>query len=571
MPTTNPRDSLVITRRRMLPTAAAAVFAAMALLAAGCSSGSNQAANSPPKHGVHKDADAKGDSDAPGADVPGGDDDADAGAAVANPAFAHGSKITSAQVKGYPAQVNVLTLPRTPAVKKPWTEMLTPHPIKDVGGDSAAGPNQTKPPTGTPPALTVNVAGLDYNTWGAGHPPDTSGVVGPNQFVQVVNTSIGVYSKTGTQLNAFTFNTFFGQFHTGTPCDNQNGGDPQAIFDQPSNKWIIADLSYPSGGPYYFCMAVSNGPNITGKKWTMYPYVASTDSLNDYPKIASGPNGLFLTSNMFLNFQSFTGAEVWAFERSSLGTKTLNVQTVRTSSSYGSLLPANSYATKESKGPEYLVSLETTSALGLWKYQINWAHPNKSTFTQTPTLITVKSYQPAGEVPEENGSAVDSLSDRPMFQLQLATDGTLWFNHSVQVGSQAAVRWYQIGNITGTPKVMQQSTFDPNDGLSRWMGSLAVDKVGNMAVGYSTSSTTAFPSINYATRLATDPKNQLTAEGNIAKGTGSQTGISRWGDYSQMSIDPTDGCTFWYTQEYYLATGGNWQTQIASFKFPGCS
>jgi hypothetical protein len=166
---------------------------------------------------------------------------------------------------------------------------------------------------------------------------------------------------------------------------------------------------------------------------------------------------------------------------------------------------------------------------------------------------------------------MDTLSDRPMYQLQKATDGTLWFDHSVQVGSQAGVRWYQIGIAAKKGSILQQSTFAPNDGLSRWMGSLAVDKAGNMGVGYSVSSSTSFPSINYATRLSTDKKNKLTAEGKIAKGAGSQTGLSRWGDYSQMSIDPNDGCTFWYTDEYYLVTGGDWQTQIASFKFPGCS
>ncbi len=556
-----------MTKRRTMPAAAA--LAVLALLAAGCSSGSGDGASSAPKvqPAAHEDADAQGDADAPGVAVPGGD--ADAGVAKADPAFAHGSKITSTHVTGYHALINVLGLPRTPAVRQPWKEMLTPHPVKGAEGVTTA-PAQSNSPTGQPPALKVNVAGLDYNTWGAGHPPDTSGAVGPKQYIQTVNTSIGVYSKAGKQLNAFTFNTFFSQFHTGTPCDNQNGGDPQVIFDRPSNKWIIADLSYPSGGPYYFCMAVSDGPNITNQKWTLYPYVASKDSLNDYPKIASGPNGLFLTSNMFLHFQSFIGAEVWAFQRSSLGTNKLNVQTVRTSSSYGSLLPANSYATKERKGPDYLVSLESSTQLGLWKYKVNWAKPRRSTFTQTPTLITVKPYQPAGEVPLKNGSAVDSLSDRPMYQLQLSK-GTLWFNHSVQVGSQAGVRWYQIGNISGTPKVLQQSTFAPKDGLSRWMGSVGLDKMGNMAVGYSIASSSAYPSINYATRLAGDRKNRLTAEGTIVKGKGSQTGISRWGDYSQMSLDPSNHCTLWYTQEYYLVTGGDWQTRIASFQFPNCS
>jgi len=550
-------------------------LAVAAMLAAGCSSNGSHDASAPPagQHdtdaasGSDPDAAADPDSGAPGLDAPG---ETDGEAAAIAPGYEHGTKVTALQITGYRATINVLGLPSAGPAKKPWEELGSPHPVK--GGDDATTVGaQTTAPAAKPPALDVNVAGLDYATYGAGHPPDTSGAVGPSNFIQTVNTSIGIYDKTGKQQNAFSFNTFFSQFQTGTPCDNQNGGDPQVIFDQPSNRWIVADLSYPSGGPYYFCMAVSDGPKITTKPstWTMYPYVASADSLNDYPKIASGPDGLYLTSNMFFHFQSFTGAEVWAFDRASLGKKKLNAQTVRTSSAYGSLLAANSYAKTASKGPEYLTSLETSTTIGLWKYKVNWSNPSKSTFTQTPKLITVDAYQTAGSVAESGGSALDSLSDRPMYQLQKATDGTLWFDHSVQVGTQAGVRWYQLDPAKA--KILQQSTFAPKDGLSRWMGSLAVDKVGNMGVGYSVSSSTSFPSINYATRKADDTKNKLTAEGKIVKGTGSQSGISRWGDYSQMSIDPTDGCTFWYTQEYYLTTGGDWQTQIASFKFPSCS
>ena len=561
-------------KKAALPAIAVVLAASMAL--AGCSPGSSD-----PKSAGPTSSQQAGDPDdeigPPGAAVPGeegeegedGDEDEDAEAATINPDYANGEPNTSLQIAGFSADVNVLELPSTPATKAPWTEMPKPHPIKDADGAQTEAV-QGAAPAGAAPPIDVNVAGLDYDTWGAGHPPDTSGAVGPDQYVQTVNTSIGIYAKSGEQLNAFTYNTFFGQFHSGTPCDNQNGGDPQVIFDQPSNKWIIGDLAYPR--PYYFCMAVSDGPDLATANWTLYPYLASQTELNDYPKIASGPNGLFLTSNMFLNEQYFDGAQVWALKRSSLGQKKLKVQTVRTGSSYGSLLPANSYAATESKGPDYLVSLESSTTIGLWQYSVNWKHPKKTKFTTTPKLIKVASYQPAGSVPEKNGSALDSLSDRPMYQLQLATDGTLWFNHSVQVGSQAGVRWYQLGNIAGaSPTVLQQSTYAPGDSLYRWMGSLAVDKDGNMAVGFSTSSSSAFPSINYATRLATDPASQLTAEANIVKGTGAQTVTNRWGDYSQMSLDPTDSCTFWYTQEYYTETGGDWQTRIASFKFPSCS
>jgi hypothetical protein len=552
-------------KHRILPVAALVVVSAM--VAAGCSSSHNPA-KSPgaPRSEVQQSAEQDG--DAPGIEV---DGDADAEQAILNPADAKGTPNRSFTIRGYHARVDLLALPSIGPRKRPWAETPKPHLIESEG-ETAGTIQTTRPQLATPP-LQVNVAGLDFASFGAGHPPDTSGAVGPNNFIQTVNTSIGIFDKTGTRLNAFSFNTFFSQFHTGTPCDNQNGGDPQVIFDRPSNRWIVADLSYP--GPYYLCMAVSDGPTITSSPadWTLYPYLASQTQLNDYPKIASGPNGIFVTSNMFVLPSTFVGAQIWAYKRASLGKSTLKAQTVKTSNQYGSLLPANSEAAAATTGPEDLVSLETSTSIGFWQYKVNWKNPSRTTFTQTPKLVTVQSYTPASSVPELGGSSLDSLSDRPMYQLQLSpSDGTLWFNHSVQTSGHAGVRWYQLGNIaSGSPTVLQQSTYSPADGLSRWMGSLAVDKNGNMAVGFSTSSSTTHPSIKFATRLAGDPSNQLTSEGPIADGTGSQTGISRWGDYSQMSLDPNNLCTMWYTTEYYLATGGNWQTRIAAFTFPGCS
>jgi hypothetical protein len=129
----------------------------------------------------------------------------------------------------------------------------------------------------------------------------------------------------------------------------------------------------------------------------------------------------------------------------------------------------------------------------------------------------------------------------------------------------------EIRNMAGTPSVYQQGTFSP-DSNYRWMPSLGVDKQGNMAVGYSVSSSAMYPAIRYAGRLAGDPLNQLSqGEASLIAGTGAQSGgYNRWGDYASMTIDPTDGCTFWFTTEYYVTTGNNWQTRIGSFKYPGC-
>jgi hypothetical protein len=169
---------------------------------------------------------------------------------------------------------------------------------------------------------------------------------------------------------------------------------------------------------------------------------------------------------------------------------------------------------------------------------------------------------------------LDSLADRLMYRLayrNLGTKEALVVNHSVTAGSSGGVRWYEIDNPGGTPTVAQQSTFAP-DSKFRWMGSIAMDKAGDMAMGYSVSSSTSFPSIAFTGRTPADPTSTMEAETSVISGGGSQTGtLTRWGDYSAISVDPVDDCTFWYTTEYLKSSGSfNWSTRIANFKFPGC-
>ena len=148
---------------------------------------------------------------------------------------------------------------------------------------------------------------------------------------------------------------------------------------------------------------------------------------------------------------------------------------------------------------------------------------------------------------------------------------SLWVSRTVKVGTRTGIRWYEIRGMSTSPTVRQQGTYAPTTEW-RWMPSIAVDKKGNMAIVYSMSSSTLFPSIRYAGRLTTDPLNTLgQTERVLINGTGSQTSINRWGDYASISIDPSDGCTFWMTTEYYDATGSNWQTRIGAFKYPGCN
>jgi hypothetical protein len=164
-------------------------------------------------------------------------------------------------------------------------------------------------------------------------------------------------------------------------------------------------------------------------------------------------------------------------------------------------------------------------------------------------------------------------------QYRRFSDGheSLVANHTVNVsttgGNQAGIRWYEIRGMSGTATIFQQGTYAP-DADNRWMGSIAMDQAGDIALGYSVSSSNVSPSIRYTGRLAGDPLGTLPqGEATLIAGSGSQTSsFNRWGDYSMMAVDPTDDCTFWYTQEYYAVTStASWQTRVGSFKFPNCA
>jgi hypothetical protein len=149
---------------------------------------------------------------------------------------------------------------------------------------------------------------------------------------------------------------------------------------------------------------------------------------------------------------------------------------------------------------------------------------------------------------------------------------SLVVNHSVAVSGGGGVRWYEIQSPNSSPVLAQQGTYAP-DSSYRWMGSVAMDKIGDLALGYSFSSGAVYPGVAFAGRVPSDPAGALEAETVIMNGSGSQTGtLSRWGDYSAMTVDPVDDCTFWYTQEYLVTNGTwNWNTRITNFKFPGCA
>ncbi len=260
-------------------------------------------------------------------------------------------------------------------------------------------------------------------------------------------------------------------------------------------------------------------------------------------------------------------------------------------STYFNLLPGNLRGSTlpPAAEPEFFGSIDQPSTFHIWKFHVDWTTPANSTFTG-PTDLTVANFaMPCNAaaiqacVPQlgvTSGNYLDGLGDRLMMQLQYRNfSGTesLWANHSVAAnanqGTPTGVRWYEIRDPNGSPFVYQQGTYQP-DSNYRWMGSLAVDKYDDMALGYSVSSTAMNPAIRYTGRWQSDPLNTLPfGEGALIQGAGSQLGNgNRWGDYSAMTIDPTDDCTFWYTNMYYSTNGGAWRTRIGSFQiYPWCA
>jgi len=424
-------------------------------------------------------------------------------------------------------------------------------------------------------------AGLSGFTPG-GTPPDTNGDVGPNHYVQTVNSSITVFSKSGAiVLGPENINTLWSGFGGG--CQTNNDGDPVVKYDSAADRWVVSQFAV-SSTPYLQCVAVSSTNDPTGS-WNRYSFSFGTSNFNDYPKIGVWPDAYYFSFNIFANGSTFSGGMACAYDRADMiaGATAKAAQCFGPKANDGGLLPSDVTGTTvpPAGSPNYYVDLQTSS-LNLWRFHIDWTTPSNSTFTW-PTSLAVASYSAlcaGGTCVPQPGTTqkLDSLADRLMYRLGYRNMGSyesLVVNHSVTAGSGGGVRWYEIRSPGGTPTIFQQGTFAP-DSSYRWMGSVAMDHVGNIAAGYSISDGTSVkPGIRLAGRLVTDPAGQLSqGETTMVTGGGVNTGTySRWGDYSSMSVDPADDCTFWYTDEYYASNGDSfhWQTRVGSFKYPSCS
>jgi Abnormal spindle-like microcephaly-assoc'd, ASPM-SPD-2-Hydin len=457
---------------------------------------------------------------------------------------------------------------------------LRVHPVLPTG--MILSSRETRDPalqTATLGLVSANL-GLNFEGLGQGQygfainaaPPDTNGAVGATQYVQWVNSSFAVFDKTtGSLLMGPTLgNSPWAGFGGG--CQNNNDGDPIAQYDKIANRWILSQFSV-STTPFLQCVAVSTTSDATG---SYNRYAFQLPAFNDYPKMGVWPDAYYFSFNMF-NGNTFLGAAACAMNRAAMLAGTAaNMVCFQQSNGIGSLLPSDMDGTIQpiSGEPDFFINFGT-NALNMWKFHVDFTTPANSTFTG-PTTLAVSSFTPlcsGGACVSQPGTTqkLDSLADRLMYRLawRKFPDGheALVVTHSIASG----IRWYEIRNPNGTPIVFQQGTFAPSAGV-RWMGSIAMDQAGDIALGYSVSSGTIHPSVFFTGRVPTDANGTLETETAIVNGTGEQNGgLNRWGDYSAMTVDPVDDCTFWYTQEYMKFVGSfNWNTRIANFKFPSC-
>src|SRR6267154_2610647 len=476
-------------------------------------------------------------------------------------------------------------------ISPPLVDLVASAPPKAATSQRNIPLRRPRPPVAPPASVTQDSAlqqlslplvstspGLDFDGIGADGvaPPDTNGSVGATQFVQIVNVEYAVYNKTSGALllGPTPIHIIWSGFNG--DCATGDGSDPVVLYDKAAQRWVVGQMNVKLNA---YCMAVSTTSDATQ---SYYRYEFSFGSNTpDYPKLAVWPDAYYWTANTFSSASAFLGANPCAFDRATmLSGGPANAICMQQNPSVDSLLPADLDGTTPPPAgePNFYLQMVAPSNLNLFKFHVDFTTPSNSTFTG-PTAIPVAPFSEAcggGTCIPQSGTTqqLDSLGDRLMFRLAYRNFGdheSLVVNHSVMAGSSVGVRWYEVRSPNVTPTVFQQGTFSP-DSQYRWMGSIAMDQSGDIAVGYSASSSSNFPAVRYTGRVPSDPAGTMESENSIIEGTGSQiNNLSRWGDYSDMSVDPVDDCTFWYTNEYLTTNGSfNWKTRIGSFKFTSC-
>ena len=462
---------------------------------------------------------------------------------------------------------------------------------------------------------------------GAGYDIDPNGAVGTKQYMEWVNWSYQAYDKT-------SFAPIWATPQAGdTPWRNNNqtncygagGGDGIITFDRLASRWVIARRGTPATNTYYYCIAISNTDDLSSATLAWHTYQIPLNSVlgmnsrgnvywPDWPKFGSWIDAYYVSfdlqdvNNQYTNI----GVVACALDRTNMliNAAARPMQCFSDPSPIPlngalylkqSLIPADVEGTTAPPAGrhEYFLSIQnpvndgittTSTKLNLWNFHVNWTTPTLSTFAKSQ--FTVTSYEPgcydvkqvantfcvSEPSSKSTNNYVDSVGDRLMPRLGYRNFGTyqsFLISHTVQVGTgtnqQTGIRWYELRGA-GNPTLYQSGTLTNGSSIYRFMPSIAQDKTGNAAAGYSVSGSAVHPGIRAA--YWSLPGKTAPVEIGLQNGIGDEENSDHWGDYTSMTVDPIDGCTFWYVNQYYKVseTGSavDWDTRIANFKLSTC-
>lgn len=448
------------------------------------------------------------------------------------------------------------------------TEPVNPNALP-LGVDPALQKNPGVLKTREP---IENFPGIGSN--GGGAPPDPTGAVGPNHYVQMVNRQYRIWDKSGNPLIAPTsLNAVFGS----------GAGDPIAVYDRFADRWVLSEFTNQQTNTIK--IAISETPDPTGA-YFLYEY--QFDSFPDYFKIGIWHDGYYITANKRQGESAFVvqrdkmlvgdpTAQLIGFNIPQIGTSSQNIFAPGPINAMGPDLPPPS-------APGMITYFQDDNFAGIaedhlkiWEIDIDWAQTGNSTISapiELPTepFDTFFNAFGVGDIEQPNTTQrIDAVWGALMYQVhyrQFEGHNSIVMNHSVDVDDTllGGIRWYELrqDDVSSPWSIYQQGTFSPDD-QSRFMGSIAIDGAGGIGLAYAVSGSSVFPSLRYTGRFAGDPLGEMTIDEEvIIDGTNSQTTFTRFGDYSQLTIDPTDDLTFWYTGEYF--GGGLWRTRVASFR-----
>lgn len=424
--------------------------------------------------------------------------------------------------------------------------------------------------------------------------PDTDLAVGDEYYVQTVDNVFTIYNKADASIvegpDALT--TFWIGFQgAGGACLTPGAGDDFIIrFDKAADRWVaVLPIFADSQGKYWLCLAVSTTSDPTG---TYYQFAVSQSGQQrliwDYPKLGVWTDAYYVGFNMFSPKPVYLGPRACALDRTSmlLGVKPAPMQCFTKSAATDSfMLPSDIAGGSQPITGEaaYFLDIAQNSGglfsnLNLWKFHVDFTNAKNSTFTGPTALLVSGFAEGSGFVSEPGSGLLLSRSDRLMVPLawRQTADGVehLVANDAVFSSGATTEQWFDIVNPSLIPTVAQQGVLVPDANDNFWMGSLNIDKDGDIALGFSNAGPKIDPGIEFTGRLSTDALNTMEAVNTVISGGGYQTRQgNEWGDHSAMAVDPTDDCTFWYSNEYYTSANTNtdtWSTRVIEFKFTTC-